>query len=576
MKIRFEKDPAKIRIIKACPEHRKWNPTKTYKRTGETVFGYWEVEPTMDNLRYLIQNNNIMGFDINTVKMFQEKLDFHEIPLETLPSGIDVDWNCKPYAHQKVGFDLCYRNPRLGLFWEQGVGKTLPTMKIIEHRLKNNQCKNVLVCSPKTVRYSWISQLTQFSPDIKIHNLQGLAKKRKIVLDNNEGLFLINYDLLRWMKKDLADKKFDMVVYDESHYVKTHNSLRTKAAYYISCDSKYVVLLTGTPIGNGAEDLFAQFKIIDESIFGTDFNSFKYRYFHCIENDIWILSQENAKKIKKKMMMRSQRLAKKDVLDLPPKIYQNYDVEMSPIQKKIYDGMKNHLFAYIDGIKVMTRTAMAQMMKLNQIANGFYMDTENNRIIDINDDKVNELEEIVNANPDMKITVWTIFRYDIVKIKRRFPDAVVIAGGVSDTDRKIAIERLQTDPTCKMIICNFTAAAEGNTFTASELVVFYSRDFKTLLKLQSYDRNHRIGLKNKVLYIELAVRKTIEDRIKWKFEKRRDFANDMLDYNEESMSVEIYNEIANETVANSNDHFDIDSIISKDKKIKIIEGASDG
>ena len=53
----------------------------------------------------------------------------------------------------------------------------------------------------------------------------------------------------------------------------------------------------------------------------------------------------------------------------------------------------------------------------------------------------------------------------------------------------------------------------GLTLTAANTVIYYSNSYDLELRLQSEDRAHRIGQKNKVTYIDLISPKTIDEKI---------------------------------------------------------------
>jgi len=58
----------------------------------------------------------------------------------------------------------------------------------------------------------------------------------------------MSYDLLPRREADLKDAFFRVAILDESHFIKSHTSQRTKAAEKIfSKSAKRLILLSGTP-----------------------------------------------------------------------------------------------------------------------------------------------------------------------------------------------------------------------------------------------------------------------------------------------------------------------------------------
>ena len=126
MKIMFNYDPVKVEIIKAAPDGR------TYSRKTKT----WDVHETIDNMNYLLVHKRELELDDGLVIDIEILLDELSAPVKTDGVFSNVDWRCKPYDHQKKGLELILNNESIALFWEQGVGKTLPTIKAIEERMK--------------------------------------------------------------------------------------------------------------------------------------------------------------------------------------------------------------------------------------------------------------------------------------------------------------------------------------------------------------------------------------------------------------------------------------------------------
>ena len=513
MKIKFGYNMQKVDVIKACPDGRQYN------KKGK----HWEVPNTIDNLKYLLFYASLFDLDKDQLK---SRIKEMVKPLST-KNEFNIDWRCKPYKHQEHGLKLALNNKSIALWWEAGCGKTLPTIKAIEYRLKNKMIDKTLIVCPKTVLYAWGIQLKEFS-NLSHIVIGGTKLKRTKQLESRVDVFLINYDLLRMMENDLILKSFDMLVLDESQFVKNNNSKRSKSAYKISEKAKYKMLLSGTPIGRDSSDLFSQYKILDETIFGKSYYSFRNKYFINTNQYYpdWKLKPDSVEKIKKKMELRGQRLTKNEVLDLPGKIYQTLTFEMTPEQKRIYKDMKEKMVAIINNEVVNVSVLISKLMKLNQISAGFYIN--DGEVLNINDDKVKEVRKIVDSNPTEKVTVWVTFKYDIVKLKKEFPDALVISGDVKQEDRGIAIDQFQNNPDRKMIILQIQAGSTGITLTASSLVIFYSRNYNLLDRIQAEARNDRISQVNKVLYIDLIVEDSIESIILSNLEKKRKVASDLL------------------------------------------------
>lgn len=498
--------------VKKCPDGRRYIPSKKS----------WAIPITIDNLKHL----QVSGFGD-----FNKKIKDLELSLKKDFDISRIVWPVKPFKHQKEGLKLLLSNNKVALFWEQGTGKTLPIIKMIE--ILKRDMPTLVIC-PKSVVYAWKKQLEDFS-SLSFQIISGDMKKRKKQLEVKANVYIMNYDLLISMAKHLMKKNFEIMIFDESHYLKNPSSQRSKLAYKIAKYTPRVFLLTGTPIGKDASDIFSQYKVLDRSIFGPSFTSFRYKYFQNVgwgNIPDWQIKTGYEEIIKSKIKLRSQRVLKTDVLDLPDKLYQTRLIEMTPEQARIYRDIKRKLKTDIENNDIAVRFLVVKLMKLNQIASGFIYSEGN--VFDVSDKKTKELKEILEATPG-PVVVWTVFKNDIKKIKKQYPEALEISGDTSLVDREKAINDFQNNKS-KLIVLQIQAGSTGLTLTASSTVVFYSHDYNLLNRLQAEDRTHRIGQNNNVTYIDLVTENSIEIEILKNLESKRLKAG----YFQGDISIDVY------------------------------------
>jgi len=548
-------DPAIIAKIKAVPDGRKWNPK----------LKVWRVAKTADNARSL-EKSGIGGPELTELAT---RLDAPLRLNEEIWKRIHNEKGVAFLSHQKTGIGILYENDRAGLFWEQGVGKTLPMLMVIQQILMTRAAggKSIIIC-PKGVIGSWAKQFAEFSNTVPTV-IEGTAKKRSKILNGNHYVYLINYDLLSAMQDELRGAGFNQIIFDESQYIKNPESIRSEAAYEIANDIPRRYLLTGTPVGNGTLDIFQQYKVMDESIFGTSYFSFKYRYFanhgfqflkkgdekkginrlsnkeidehkragwKLITTQDWRAKPGAIAEIKRKIALRGHRLTKKTALDLPPKIYQVIEVGMTAEQRAAYRQAERELKAIINDVEFNTKQAIVKMIRLNQICNGHIGSGDNTQVLPQN--KIKELRRIFEDAGRQKIIVWTPHNHDVDAVLREFKseNAVSVRGGGNNTEN---IEKFQSEPEVRIIVCNESAGSTGVTLTASCLAVIMGRSYSLLNRMQLEDRNHRIGTDRPVTYIDLICRDSIESTILEVLQEKRKIAAELLGDSESSFTKDI-------------------------------------
>ena len=81
-------------------------------------------------------------------------------------------------------------------------------------------------------------------------------------------------------------------------------------------------------------------------------------------------------------------------------------------------------------------------------------------------------------------------------------------------DRDQIVSRFQDqEDDLKYLVANPKTGVYGLTLTASHTVVYYSNSYDLEIRLQSEDRAHRIGQKEKVTYVDLISEKTVDEFI---------------------------------------------------------------
>ena len=68
----------------------------------------------------------------------------------------------------------------------------------------------------------------------------------------------------------------------------------------------------------------------------------------------------------------------------------------------------------------------------------------------------------------------------------------------------------------------------GLTLTCSHTVVYYSNDYSLEVRMQSEDRAHRIGQKDKVTYVDLMTEGTIDEKIVNSLNNKIDLASQVM------------------------------------------------
>lgn len=466
-----------------------------------------------------------------------------------------------PYQRQAVACSLGAEG--FGLLKEQGTGKTYTAIRRIdiESQLRENKSRSyrVLVVAPKNVRSNWETEIERFSTtnDRHVSVLRGgkIARFKQLVeaLSARVDLtyVIVSYECMGIMQASLSTIEWDMIVLDESHFIKSNYAKRTKQAITLrDCAAKRMVL-TGTAICNHVGDLFWQLEFLRGGGSGmTTYEAFKrfYLKMYDVNKHLNIVTgTQNVPLLQERLARCAFIMRKEEALkDLPPKVYDVREVEMTKEQQDVYNRIAEDLRVEIeadlasDERSLTINNVLVKLLRLAQVTSGFLsydpimeIDEEadkiiTERVIDRFDPNP-KLEELISLIHEDEITskkiVWAHFVQDIKSISARLTlegiDHVVIYGAVKDKDREEAIRRFNTDPLCQVLVANAAVAGTGLNLlgnaddeTACDHSIYYSQDFSMVKRAQSEDRNHRRGTKRRVRVTDLVVPLTIDAEIR--------------------------------------------------------------
>lgn len=349
----------------------------------------------------------------------------------------------KPHDYQQFAIDYILSHPVAALILDMGLGKTSITLTAIEKLLYDSfEVNKVLVVAPlRVARNTWSDEIKKWEhlKGLRYSTVVGTAAERMKALKTDADIYIINRENLQWLvEKSGVEFIWDMVVLDELSSFKNWQSKRFRSFMKVRPKVKRVVGLTGTPSPNGMMDLFAEFKCLDMGErLGRFISQYRVDYFvpDRMNGSIvysYKLRSGAEEQIYEKISDITISMKALDHLQMPELISNEYTVYMNDEEAKLYADMEKNLFVPLKKGEITAANAAALSGKLLQMANGAVYSDDGEEIV-IHDQKLDALEDMIEAANGRPVMVAYWFKHDLARIMRRL------------TEKKIPFERLDSE-----------------------------------------------------------------------------------------------------------------------------------
>ena len=451
-------------------------------------------------------DNSFLSMDSYIEEVFNDLKNFAESDKQ-IPA---INGELRKYQTEGVKWLLTLYKYNLGgiLADDMGLGKTIETIAFV-NAIKGD--KPILIVSPKSLVFNWVSEFNKFAKDIPVYAILGTVEERKKIIkkikNDKFGVYFISYDSLRNEYENLLDFTFDVCILDEAQFIKNMHAKKTNAVKQIN--ALHTIALTGTPIENNIYDLWSIFDFLMPHYL-LDYDDFK---------DSFESNDEYYKIVKDKVAPFILRRRKEDVLkDLPEKYEVIVTTEMSDEQRKLYDAFrlkaKEELKSTDGGSKVMEVLSIITRLRQICVDPATFVDN-----FEGESGKITMLKEIIqNRMQDghrflifsQFVSALNIVKEEIEKMGIKY---FMITGDTSAKDRLKICNDFNKDEDYKVVLISLKAGGTGLNLIGADVVIHLDPWWNYSAQNQASDRAHRIGQTRTVEVIKLIAENSIEERV---------------------------------------------------------------
>lgn len=335
------------------------------------------------------------------------------------------------YEHQDIVVDFIKRKaaPGCAAWVPMGGAKTVSSLTAFSDLQETFDARHALVIAPlRVARKVWSDEIDEWShlQGLTTSRIVGTEKQRLAALKVRADVHTINRENVAWLqdqfiqgKKQIKIWPWDIVFLDESQSFKSQSSKRWKALRRLRRLFPRLIQLTGTPIPNGYEDLWAQMYLLDGGVrLGSTETAYHNRWFREIRGDgysTWVLKDGSKEEIHAAIADIVLAIKLEDYFDLPDVPFIPVHVSLSAAAMATYHKFEKISIAEFNGHTVTAVSAGVLGNKLLQLANGsIYVDDKGSFTL-FHDEKIDALLELLDGC-EGPVVIGHAFRADAVRI----------------------------------------------------------------------------------------------------------------------------------------------------------------
>jgi len=448
------------------------------------------------------------------------------------------------WEHQAAAEEFARGKPAVMLEMAMRTGKSRVTVDILEER----QCKRVLILCPSHVVDVWPEQFQRYAEEDyrvlalkkgKISDRVEKAQKFLATHSNSLKAVVINFeacdraDFTKWV----VTQDWDAIVADECHHLKAAGGSRSRFVARLARTIPTRLGLTGTPMPHSPLDIYAQYRILDPSIFGTSIGRLRDRYIvynrqikigvpieiGCRINpkDVKYFDPELFEEFQAKVFQIAFQVTA-DVLNLPEPMHITRYCQMEPKGRKVYRDLEKDFYAEVDEGVITAANAMVKVTRLQQATSGHGRLADSEETVEVDSSKRKLLQDLMDDLSE-PVVVFCRFRRDLDNVHLVARALGWESMELSGRGDQLEAWKKSINPKSVLAV-QVQAGGEGIDMSRAKIAIYYSFGSRgsheqSLARMQAKDQTYSLAY-----YYLLA-----EDTIDGKMAKALQDGTDMIE-----------------------------------------------
>jgi SNF2 family DNA or RNA helicase len=437
---------------------------------------------------------------------------------DTLLAGPGLSFTAFDYQQQTVATVLRRMRGRAILADEVGLGKTIEAALILSELRIRGLARRTLIVTPAGLVGQWQEELER-----KFGLPTVVPVKGEWAAGETAPIVVVSMATARRepTRAALTAEPWDLVIVDEAHRLRNPRSVSGRFARELT--SRYLLLLTATPVENRITDLYELVSLVSPGLLGSPA---EFRRRHLAESPTEVARTGNVTELRRQLQEVMVRHRRSEVaLRLPLRIADTRIISPGPGEGDLYVELADRIRVAARDASTSRRLALRSLIRLagsSPMAAAAGLDNagwddlaEAARRITLpakTSVLLGRVAELATAGE--QVLVFTAFgqtlHSTVQALRTNGLDAVAYHGSLSRRHKEAAIAEFRAGAP---VLVSTEAAGEGRNLQFCRHMINLDLPWNPMQIEQRIGRLHRVGQTREVFVTNLVGRDTIEEKI---------------------------------------------------------------
>lgn len=380
---------------------------------------------------------------------------------------------------------------------------------------------HLVVIAPNRVHKQWKTEAVKFYGDDKFLDTFYFEQ--------------IRTDKGKQALKDVLFAKDCILVIDESHRIKNHQTKTFKICLAAGKVAKRRLIMTGSPIANSPADVWSQFCFLFGKDIMESYTDFCNEYIEFLPSHHPMVRNlpgrpripardkqgkvitKNLDDLKQRIAAVSTQVSAAECRDIPEVTFTTVECKLAPELRTAYKSMEAEMMMTIRDELITADNVISMLTRLSMLTSGIAT-AEMGTVFE--NPKKAELLSILKTHESVPAIVWTRW-----KDEYRETLDMLMSNGFKVTSDPAEFQ----EGDAEIFLSSPAQGGTGLNLTKAKLQIWVSRSWSSIERTQALARNNRAGQDANHLHVyDLVAENTIDQRILQALHDKEDLLNTIL------------------------------------------------